>query len=357
MRNPRSNGRVVAVVGGQYGSEGKGAIVYALAGEFDIHLRTGAPNAGHSFIHDGKLWKMRSVPCGWVRPDATLVIGAGGLIDPALLRREVEQLEAAGHRVAERLLIDANCGILDHAFHELEGGVHGAAHRLIGSTGEGVGPARMARLARQTMAPPFDCFRLARDAAAELPGTVVDTVEFINDSLDAGQSLLLEGTQGSGLSVVHGPWPYVTSTDTNSAQLAADAGIPPHQVDEVILVCRTFPIRVAGNSGPLENERTWEELGLEPEFTTVTGKVRRVGDWDDALVHRALLLNDPAHVALTFLDYLFPADKGVEDWDELSDEARSYVEELEERLGYPLTFLGTGSPAEGKPYSVVRRDR
>lgn len=341
-------GLVTALVGGQYGSEGKGVIAAYLASRYRFHVRTGAPNAGHTLSHNGQLWRMRSVPCGWVSPEAILVIGAGGLIDPELLRSEAAQLDAAGYRVSERLLIDRNAGLLDPIFQEVEGGTSGEAHRLIGSTGEGVGPARMARIARRTCLAPFDQFRLAGDAkAGELPGRTVDTVELLNDFIDRGEGVLLEGTQGSGLSLVHGTWPYVTSNDTNAAQLAADAGIAPQLVSDVLLVCRTFPIRVAGNSGPLPGETSWQELGLEPEHTTVTNKVRRVAHWDDAIVARSVMLNRPTRIALTFLDYLFPEARGIANWNDLSDEAKCFLDQLGEQVGVQIAFAGTGKRADG----------
>jgi len=339
---------VTALVGGQYGSEGKGVIAAHLAGRYQVHVRTGGPNAGHSFVHEGRLWKMRSVPCGWASPQARLVIGAGGLVDPELLRSEAAALDATGYAVSARLLVDRHAGLLDERFHELEGGTGGEAHQRIGSTGEGIGPARMARIARGTCAPPYDRFRLAADAApGELPGTIADTALLLNEAIDRGENVLLEGTQGSGLSLIHGPWPYVTSADTNAAQLAADAGIAPQRVSDVLLVCRTFPIRVGGNSGPLAEETSWQELGLAEERTTVTQTVRRVGRFDWEMVARAVMLNRPARIALTFLDYLYPELRGERDWARFPEQARRHVFALEQRLGVPVGLIGTGPDADG----------
>jgi adenylosuccinate synthase len=350
-----SNGKLTALVGGQFGSEGKGAVVAYLASRYDFHIRTGAPNAGHTLSHEGRVWKMRSVPCGWVSPEATLVIGAGGLIDPALLREEVDALDKAGYDVSGRLLIDRNAGLLDARFHEMEGGVEGQAHKLIGSTGEGVGPARMARVARKTFPPPFDDFRLAKHATpGELPGRVVDSVPILNEALVGGASVLMEGTQGSGLSLIHGEWPFVTSSDTNAAALASDAGFAPQKVTNVILVCRTYPIRVAGNSGPLFEERSWADLDIPPETTTVTNKIRRVGEWDKELVKKACLLNDPSDIALTFLDYIFPEVSGMKNWSELPQAALNYLKEMEESIGHKITLVGTG-PGKGGEFCICER--
>lgn len=350
---------VVALVGAQYGSEGKGTIAYELANDFDVHVRTGAPNAGHTIRHRGHDWKMRSVPCGWVNPHAQLVIGAGALIDLDLLQDEVLQIEShTGIKIKDRLLIDPRAVVIDPIrHHQFEGGIAGEAHRLIGSTGEGVGPARMAHMARKTFPPDVAWSRV--DHVADYKSTLekrgyqlVDTAEWLHGAIERCANILLEGTQGSGLSLTHGTWPFVTSCDTNIAQMLADTGIAPLYLDEVILVARTFPIRVAGNSGPLYGETNFEMLGVEEERTTVTHKVRRIGAWDEELVKKAIRLNRPCSLAITFLDYMFPYDKGVTERNKLSEAAHLWLGEVEERLGVSIHFVGTG-PSEEK-FEVVR---
>ena len=341
-------GSVTALVGAQFGSEGKGLVAAKMAWDYDVHVRTGAPNAGHTYYDlIGNKIVARSVPCGALNPDAKLILGPGAFIDLELLASEIEGLEALGWVIRDRLFIDASASLIHPVrHHQLEGGVHGDAHRLIGSTGEGVGPARMARLARGTF--PRDQawarLELVGDATqgAERLGTICDTAKLVNDLYDAGSDIMLEGTQGSGLSVVHGPWPYVTSTDTNAGQMATDAGLAPGLVDEVILVARTFPIRVAGNSGPLPRETEWALVGQAEERTTVTKKVRRVGWFHEETVRRAMMLNRPRSLVLTFLDYLFPSDAGAEQWMHLSDEAREFVASFEIKMGIDVSAVGTG---------------
>jgi len=170
---------------------------------------------------------------------------------------------------------------------------------------------------------------------------VGDTAAFVNECIDAGSQVLLEGTQGSGLSLTHGPWPYVTSSDTNAAQLAADAGIAPNMV-ETILVARTFPIRVAGQSGPLPGEMTWEQVGVAPERTTVTKKERRIGRWDWDVVFKAIRLNRPMGLALTFVDYWFPESRGCPEWEALPARAQERIRSLEKVLGIPILYVSTG---------------
>lgn len=339
---------VTALVGAQYGSEGKGGIAKHIAQDFEIHIRTGAPNAGHTIIHEGKPWKMRSIPCGWVNPDAFLVVGPGALLELDLLIEEVEALEEAGYSIRNRLYLDGKAGLIDIVRHQaLEDGIRGRAHELIGSTGEGVGPARMAHMARSTF--PADLAWAKIDHVGDILDwltdagiMVADTSTLVNEWINEGARVLLEGTQGSGLSLIHGYWPYCTSTDTNSGQLLVDAGISPQLLSRVILVARTFPIRVAGNSGPLKMETDWETLKLEPEKTTVTQKVRRVGHWDDELISRAIRLNRPCEIALTFIDYIAPEDKGKTTLTDLGSNSVNFIRRVEDIHQVLVSMVATG---------------
>lgn len=356
---------VVALVGGQYGSEGKGAIAHYLANEFNVHVRSGGPNAGHTFSHMGRKWPMQQVPCGWTNPQAKLVLSAGALVSTEVLEREMRAIASfevemqasdllpARPAIWSRVVVDAGAGIISPKHKEEAGGVDGEAHKRYGSTGEGVGVARMARLERR-----WDRFYRAFQIGTKdhwFESMVVqDTSKWLNaaaaDYSRDGQ-ILLEGTQGAGLSIVHGTWPYTTNHDTGAAQMLADAGIAPSRLTNTIMVFRTFPIRVAGNSGPLAGELSWEEMARitnEPglvEFTTVTKKPRRIGQWDLDLAERAVWLNNPDGLALTFLDYMFPGCKGITTWDELCTkmpEAADWVCSLELQLGVRVWFVGTG---------------
>jgi adenylosuccinate synthase len=335
-------GHVLAVVGAQYGSEGKGAIVSHLAKDYGIHVRTGAPNAGHSFWWKGKKWVMQSVPCGWTNPKAILILGRGGLINPKILLEEIKMVETVFPNIRQRIFIDPKAGCLDPRFHEMEGGVNGEAHKRIGSTGEGVGPARMARMNRK--AEDFEHMEDVADRWDIADMMHSHTPEYIQQALKEGTNVLLEGTQGSGLSLIHGPWPYCTSNDTNASQMCADAGIPPHHVKKVIIVARTYPIRVAGNSGPLYAEMTWAELSARigrpvEERTTVTKKVRRVGEWDESLIDSAITLNAPTSIAITFMDYLEPSMFGKR---RMTEKAKKFVHYVERRFGTKVSMVGTG---------------
>jgi adenylosuccinate synthase len=330
--------KVTALIGAQYGSEGKGAVVAQIAHYFDVHVRTGGPNAGHTIWHEGRQWKMRSVPCGWINPEALLVIGPGAVVDPGLLVDEIDEIEGAGYDIKRRLFVDVNAGILEEAHAKMEGGVEGHAHKTIGSTGEGVGVCRIARISRGVLAPvPFH--QAKADQHLLSSGVrVCDTLAVMQHS----RYVLLEGTQGHGLSLTHGPWPHVTSADTSAAQLCADAGISPRYVDDVRLVARTFPIRVAGESGPLKDETTWGAVGVEAERTTVTGKIRRVGEWNPMQVRRAAQINGAESIYLMFVDYLFPEVKGVDHWGALPGIVRETVCQMANECEVALEGIGTG---------------
>lgn len=342
-------GSALALIGGQYGSEGKGVIAAHIAQRYDVHVRVGGPNAGHSFYYGDQLFKMQSVPCGWINPHALLVIGPGGLVDFHQIQTEIDDIRArTGIDVTERLFIDAKATVLDSRHKAEEGGVEGELHTRIGSTGKGVGAARRARLDRDPTQVILagSPLVLARGLESRIKA---DTREILQEALDHGDDVLLEGTQGSGLSLIHGPWPYVTSADTNAAQFAVDVGLAPRMVDRTCLVVRTFPIRVAGNSGPLNDETTWAEMSRRigtpvEEKTTVTLKTRRIGGWDDELFHQAVGLNAPTSIALMFVDYLSPIDTGVTRWNDLSRKTVEFVDRLEKMANAPVLLIGTGGP-------------
>lgn len=337
--------QVVALVGAQYGSEGKGVIAAAVAHDFDVHARTGGPNAGHTFMAKGEKFVARSLPCGWINPEATCVIGPGAVVDLPLLLEEIAEAEVRMPGVRDRVMLDEKAHVVTEAQHRFEGGVDGSGHRRIGSTGEGVGMARIARILRTSWMQSehwAKAVMVDHLSAKQLDGVRVgDTSRLVNAMIDSGERVLLEGTQGSGLSLTHGPWPFCTSTDTNAAQLAADAGVAP-QLVQTLLVARTFPIRVHGNSGPLPGEIEWRALGVEPEVTTVTKKRRRIARWDWGQMLKAVELNRPVGLALTFLDYWDPDCRGAQTREALPLSVVRNIDEIEKMLGVPVVYASTG---------------
>lgn len=340
-----TRGKMCALVGGQYGSEGKGAIARHVADRYQVHVRVGSPNAGHTIYWKGAKHVMQSIPCGWINPEARIVIGRGALLNMRLLMNELVHILRYYPDFLDRLYIDSCAGILDERFHEQEGGVDGEMHRRIGSTGEGVGPARIARLERDP-----ERFRLFGDVCDDYGLSeccVNDTPGLIAKWQDAGEDVLIEGTQGSGLSLLHSHWPYCTSVDTNAAGMISEVGVAPSRLTDVLMVCRTFPIRVAGNSGPMRGETTWDEISGRVghpvvERTTVTHKVRRVAHWDPELFRQSELLNSPTEVALTFCDYVDPTLAGTRSVSQVRDSA-PMSEFLEEAgLTGRVRYFGTG---------------
>lgn len=305
---------------------------------------------------------MQVIPCGWTNPEAVCIIGRGMLLDLRQLSIELQSiLPEVGLDFLTRFIIDERTGILSPDHHNEEGGVHGELHKRIGSTGEGVGAARIARIRRDP-----EKFQFAKDmqgaVIAEYCGRTIrlgdvlgkDTHKMIAAIRYKGDNILLEGAQGSGLSLIHGPWPYVTTADTNAAQLAADIGLPPHWVNRVLLVARTYPIRVAGNSGPLKGEKTWEEMSRSlgkavEEKTTVTKKVRRIGAWDTDLFMEAVALNGPTSIALTFADYLDPRCEGMSEFQQLTHPVRMFINTLSSLAQAPVQMIGTG----GHKWNVI----
>lgn len=324
------DGHATVVVGGQFGSESKGKVVAFLAREFDLAIRGGAPNAGHTVVTEAETYKLQQIPAAFLNPDCRLAIGAGALIDPEILRREIVRTGAG-----ERLSVDPQAGIIEprHGAEEAE------IIAAIGSTGKGCGAALIERIRRRG-------FRLAKDVLADLHLENVSALA--NRMLDGGRRVLLEGSQGFGLSLYHGHYPFVTSRDTTAAAVLSEVGISPLAVRDIVLVIRTFPIRVAGPSGPLPQETTWEALSDRigrpvEERTTVTGKIRRVAAFDLRIVQDAIRANRPTQIALQFLNYLFPQDENRSSWEALSREARAHVLDLERTLGVPISLIGTGA--------------
>ncbi len=336
---------VWVVVGGQFGSEGKGKIsaIITLQEEIDLCVRCGGPNSGHSFQkQNGELVLLRQLPTGFVRPETRLLIPAGGLVDLQVLRSEIEGLGLDATRVG----VDRNAMIITSGDREREREL-GLSERL-SSTLCGVGSAVARRALRSSDV------QLAENVVGKhdwLRPFLTDVSAEANTAVDSGKKVLLEGTQGSGLSLYHSAlYPKATSRDTNAAGFLSEVGLSPRVVSEIVLVFRTFPIRVAGvQAGPLHEELTWEKLQVEcrspvplHEYTSVTHKLRRLGrfDWDAA--RRAAILNRPTKLAINFLDYLDFENRGVSDWEGLTPAAKRFVDNLEEMCDTQAFCVGTG---------------
>jgi len=333
------------VVGGQYGSEGKGKVSAFITKQenIDICVRCGGPNSGHSLVDEyGKTIVLRQLPTGFVNPRTRLLIPAGALIDPFVLREEIDFLKLPPGRIG----IDRKCFVIEEKDREKEQAL-GLRERL-SSTLCGVGAAQSRRVLRSEDA------RLARDVSRELPWLgqyLTEVSDEVNTALDREKKVLIEGTQGFGLSLYHSEhYPKTTSRDTTAAGFLSEVGVSPLRVTEIVVVFRTFPIRVAGGqAGPLKDEITWEQLQRESgyrypieERTTVTNKVRRVARFDQGLAKKALTLNQPTRLAINGLDLLNYSNHGAKDFRSLSQRARHFIEELNALAQCEMAYLGTG---------------
>jgi len=336
---------VWVVVGGQFGSEGKGKVsaIITLQEEIDLCIRCGGPNSGHSFEgRDGKMVLLRQLPTGFVRPETRLLIPAGGLLDLDVLRSEIESLGLDADRVG----VDRNAMVITSDDREHERRL--AMSERLSSTLCGVGSA-VARRALRTAD-----VNLAASAATSyswLRPLLTDVSAEANSAVDSGKKVLIEGTQGSGLSLYHSScYPKATSRDTNAAGFVSEVGLSPRLVSEIVLVFRTFPIRVAGaQAGPLREELTWEQLQEEShspvplhEYTSVTHKLRRLGRFDWGGATTAVQLNRPTRIALNFLDYLDFKNRSTSERTALTSGAKKFVWRLESVCAAPACYLGTG---------------
>ncbi|MGI9012094.1 MAG: adenylosuccinate synthetase [Nitrososphaeraceae archaeon] len=322
------------VVGGFFGDEGKGKIVAYLVKKDIISLaaRGGVgPNAGHTFNLNGQTFKVRMLPSAAFNVNTNLAIGAGVLVDPKILLNEISTFHAH-----DRTFVDPHCGIIKED-HILQDSTESFLKDKIGTTGTGTGPANSDRALRK--------LSLAMDCS-EIKNYLNDVSCMIHSVLDKKNNVLLEGTQGTYLSLYHGGYPFVTSKDVTASSVCADVGIGPKYIDEVLVVFKSYVTRVGG--GPLENELGKEETQKRGwlEYGSVTGRERRSSPFNIELAKRAIRLNGGTSFALTKLDVLFPECAGVTDYSKLSLPSKRFVEEIEAELGLKAELIGTGAEVD-----------
>ena len=328
---------VTVVVGGQFGSEGKGKVAHWLAGEqgAEYAIRVGGPNSGHTAVEKGRSVVLRQLPTPVLSGNVIGVIPAGAYIAVDVLLSEVEEARLS----KDQLLVDSAAVVIDNSMRaeERDAGLVDA----IASTGQGVGSA----LARRTMR--HGSVRFAGDSTALLGFVRTDLHEVLASALSRGARLLVEGTQGFGLSILHGGhYPYATSRDTTAAAALSEAGLSPLDVDFVALTLRAFPIRVGGNSGPLPLETSWDEVNRGSggrrdltEYATVTRRPRRVARFDEDIVLHAISVNRPSSLFLNHVDYF---DCSLYEQPCLSEAAAYEVDRLERRLRREIDHVGVG---------------
>lgn len=364
---------VDVMIGGQYGSEGKGHLASFLAPEYDILMRVGGPNAGHKVFHPP--YTFHHLPSGTFHNDeAKLVIGPGAVLN---LRTPKGQTRPKGliEEIAEcgisqdRLVIDPHAMIIEPE------DIRNERSLVVGiaSTGVGVGYATARRIVNRQnyidelteIARPISKssarlestpVRLAKDIK-ELRPFVRSSYEELERAYAAGKKVFLEGTQGTALSLYHGHYPHVTSRDTTVAGCLAEAGISSSRVRKAIMVCRTYPIRVGdapdtGNtSGYMSQPITLKEIARrsgipyselrKTERTSTTNRPRRIAEFDWVLLRRAATLNAPTDIALSFADYLNVKNRDARRFEQLDRDTINFIAEVEAVASARVSLIST----------------
>ena len=333
----------VAIIGAQWGDEGKGKIVDLFTREADIIVRfQGGNNAGHTLVVDGKKTVLHLVPSGALHPDKLCVIGNGVVVDPEILIQEIEGLKAQGHFISDEQLRISEQAHVIMPYHKL---IDQARERLrgegmIGTTGRGIGPAyedKVARvgirfvdlleedtfrekLERNIQEKNFYLKAILKEKALDfnaihdsysgyrekLKGYVTNTGLLLDQQIRAGKRVLFEGAQGTLLDVDHGTYPYVTSSSTITGGACSGSGTGPQNIQQVIGISKAYTTRVGGGPFPTEiGGQEGETLRREgAEFGATTGRSRRCGWFDAVGVRHAVRMNGLTGIALTKLDVL-----------------------------------------------------
>ena len=327
-----------AVIGAQWGDEGKGRITDLLAREADLIVRfQGGNNAGHTVISEGKKYELHLIPSGILYPEKECVIGNGVLIDPQVLIQELEGLQSRGIRV-RGLRISAQAHLILPYHPLLDRLEEDRAREEIGTTGRGIGPGYMDKVARRGIRvrdlyyPERFSSLLQRNYRAlegrmgleELPALEKVKAEYLSyasrlepylvensplmiaERLAEGKKLLLEGAQGTLLDIDHGTYPYVTSSSPTIGGALTGSGIGPSVIDQVLGVTKAYLTRVGKGPFPteLKDKRGFLLRQQGSEFGVTTGRPRRCGWLDLPLLRHAIRVNGLTALALTKLDVL-----------------------------------------------------
>lgn len=337
---------VSIVVGGQFGSEGKGKVSLELVRMATAPrvavVRVGGPNSGHTaYDRSGQKFALRQLPAGALDRNVDVVFPAGSFIDLDVLQDEIELLDYP----RDRIFISPYANIItpEQKAWEVDAGLVTG----IRSTGSGVGAAIMASVARE--AANFPLQRHEAQHCEPLEQYLCDTTLKMRQWLNGKARIVIEGTQGFGLSLYDGGfWPKATSRCTTAASALTETGLSPIDVDEVVLVLRSFPIRVAGMSGPLPNETSWEDIaksaGIDRsirEFTTVTKNLRRVGEFDPDVVKSAISANNPTAIVLNHMDYIGDEREIVDQ----SSKVTEFISRVEDEVAARIAYVGFSGKA------------
>jgi len=422
----------IVLLGAQWGDEGKGKATDLLGGRVDYVVRyQGGNNAGHTVVIGDEKYALHLLPSGILSPGVIPVIGNGVVVDPAVLLHEMAGLEARGVDTS-RLLISASAHLITPYHVTLDKVTERFLGKAkIGTTGRGIGPTYMDKVARigirvqdlfdpsilrqkvegalanknQTLVKVFNRRELDVDAITEellqyaepLRPHVADTALVLNDALDAGKTVLLEGGQGTLLDVDHGTYPFVTSSNPTAGGACTGSGIGPTRITRVIGILKAYTTRVGSGPFPTELEDEWGERlrSVGGEVGVTTGRPRRCGWFDAPIARYATRVNGLTDIFLTKLDVLTgieripvcvayeidgkridelpmtqtdfhhakPIYEELPGWTEdissarsiedLPVNARAYVKRLEELSGAPISAIGVGQDRDA---TIVVRD-
>jgi adenylosuccinate synthase len=344
-------GSNLAVVGAQWGDEGKGKVVDLLSDRFDVVARyQGGPNAGHTVTIGGRRHALQHIPSGVFRPEARIVIGNGTVLDLAKLIAEIDNLSAGGVHLDRRLFISDRAHVILPLLTRIDAVREAAAGDAarIGTTQRGIGPTYEAKAARiglrvGDLADPVALVEKIRRLVEGEPGRrlreggedpgspeaiaaeafghgqrlaayVADTTLLLNDWMDEGRSILFEGAQGTLLDLDHGSYPFVTSSSTVAGGLCGGLGVSPRRIDAIAGVFKAYCSRVGGGPMPTELLDGPEGLGEKlrqrgREFGTVTGRPRRCGWFDGVAAAYSNRINRFDAVCVMLLDVLDAFDE------------------------------------------------
>ena len=329
------------LVGAQWGDEGKGKITDLIASEYDYVVRyQGGNNAGHTVIHGDKKLALHLMPSGVMYENAIPVIGNGVVVDPGVLVKEMAMLEAEGIS-CKNLKISCDAHVIMPYHKDLDGADEKSlGDHKIGTTKRGIGPCYQDKVARKGIRiqdlMDEKIFRLKVETALIQKNAILEKIyglhtytveeiceeylpyarilkphmtesaQLLNDALRAGKNILFEGAQGTLLDIDHGTYPFVTSSNPNSGAACVGAGVGPQHINEVLGIIKSYTTRVGAGPFPTElNDAVGEEMQQRGhEYGTVTGRARRCGWMDLAIVNYAIRLNGITGLALMKLDIL-----------------------------------------------------
>ncbi|MGA2857569.1 MAG: adenylosuccinate synthase [Candidatus Sulfotelmatobacter sp.] len=335
-------GKTAVIVGAQWGDEGKGKIVDVLSENFSVVARyAGGHNAGHTVVINNKKFILQLVPCGVLRARCRSVIGNGVVLDPLAFLKEVGSLREAGVKVDGNLFVSNRAHVILPYHRMIELAAENAPGRVkIGTTSRGIGPAYEDKMGRRGLrvadlldlellkkhienavheknmiahalfnTEPLDADKMYKEyaqAAEKIAPFVCDTAVLLNQALDAGESILFEGAQGTMLDIDHGTYPFVTSSSATSGGAVIGTGVAPNAINSVIGITKAYCTRVGEGPFPSEEKgAAGENLRKRGnEYGAVTGRPRRTGWLDLPLLRYSGMINGTSWLVVTKLDVL-----------------------------------------------------